>query len=490
MFALIDNYSKNIDKKIYNAGLYLRISKEDEISGESESITNQKDYISRYVIENGWNLTDIYIDDGYTGTNFNRPEFKRMLKDLEAKKINMVITKDMSRLGRDYIDTGYYIERYFPEHDIRYIAINDGIDTFALNNSNNDMSPFKSVMNDMYAKDISKKIRTSLSVKKRNGEYTGAFTPYGYIKDPKDKNKLLVDPDTVGIVKRIYEMYVGGQSFRQIQTTLNNEGILSPGAYKQQTTTYKNTSRYGLWSFEGVKQILINRTYTGDMTQGKFVKLSYKIKKSKQLSKDLWVTVENTHEPIIDIDTFELVQKMIARNASFDFTDRAKPHLLAGLMYCADCGGRMTFMQSGQKDGTKIYYAVCSSYKRYKKCTRHSIKETDLEACVINDLKQISEYTINREKFLEAIKDKPKKSKTETTEKEIKAIEVKLQEIKKIIKSLYEDKIKNIIDETTFMELTKDYSKERDQLQTRLVNLEEELKKHTEQKEKTTICIK
>lgn len=133
---------------------------------------------------------------------------------------------------------------------------------------------------------------------------------------------------------------------------------------------------------------------------------------------------------------------MIARNASFDFTDRAKPHLLAGLMYCADCGGRMTFMQSGQKDGTKIYYAVCSSYKRYKKCTRHSIKETDLEACVINDLKQISEYTINREKFLEAIKDKPKKSKTETTEKEIKAIEVKLQEIKKIIKSLYEDKIK------------------------------------------------
>lgn len=285
MFALIDNYSKNIDKKIYNAGLYLRISKEDEISGESESITNQKDYISRYVIENGWNLTDIYIDDGYTGTNFNRPEFKRMLKDLEAKKINMVITKDMSRLGRDYIDTGYYIERYFPEHDIRYIAINDGIDTFALNNSNNDMSPFKSVMNDMYAKDISKKIRTSLSVKKRNGEYTGAFTPYGYIKDPKDKNKLLVDPDTVGIVKRIYEMYVGGQSFRQIQTTLNNEGILSPGAYKQQTTTYKNTSRYGLWSFEGVKQILINRTYTGDMTQGKFVKLSYKIKNQNSYQK-------------------------------------------------------------------------------------------------------------------------------------------------------------------------------------------------------------
>lgn len=191
MYALEDNHQKR-DTKIYNTAIYVRLSREDERSTESESIANQKDYLMGYVLEQGWNLVDIFVDDGYSGTNFNRPDFNRLIKAIESKKVNLVITKDMSRLGRDYIDTGYYIERYFPEHSVRYIALNDGIDTFA-NTSNNDMSPFKSVMNDMYAKDISKKVRTTADLKRKNGEFIGSFAPYGYRKDPNNKNKLLVD---------------------------------------------------------------------------------------------------------------------------------------------------------------------------------------------------------------------------------------------------------------------------------------------------------
>jgi site-specific DNA recombinase len=189
MYALIDNY-QNI---IFNVAIYARLSKEDEQNPEiSESIGNQIDYLTHYIIEQGWNLVEVFSDDGYTGTNFNRPSFKRMLKTIEEGKINLVITKDLSRLGRDYIDTGHYIERYFPQHSVRYIAVNDGIDTYE-RSTNNDMSPFKSVMNDYYARDISKKVRTSMVVKARKGQYIGSFAPYGYTKDSTDKNKLIVD---------------------------------------------------------------------------------------------------------------------------------------------------------------------------------------------------------------------------------------------------------------------------------------------------------
>jgi len=198
------NYSGGLnDTETYSVGIYLRLSKEDEIAGQSESISNQRDFITSYVLEQGWDIYDFYIDDGYSGLNFDRPAFKRMISDIENKKINLVITKDLSRLGRDYIDTGNYIERYFPQRNVRYIALNDGIDTFA-SSANNDMSPFKSVINDMYAKDISKKVRAVLDTKRKKGQFIGAFAPYGYKKDPTNKNNIIIDEVAASVVRRIY----------------------------------------------------------------------------------------------------------------------------------------------------------------------------------------------------------------------------------------------------------------------------------------------
>ena len=300
-------------EKIYNVGMYLRLSKEDETAGQSESIENQKKIVTSYVLEKNWNIVEIYIDDGFSGLNFKRPAFERMIKDIENKKIDLVITKDLSRLGRDYIDTGYYLERYFPTKNVRYIAINDGIDTYK-DNGNNDISPFKSVINDMYAKDISKKIRAVMDNKRINGEFIGAFAPYGYLKSPDDKSKFIIDEKASKIVKRIFDMYVSGESMGRIVSTLNSENIPCPAKYKLSTSTYKNAmvKRYK-WCQETIKRILTNPTYMGCMTQRRQEKISYKVDRFKKIPRNNWIIVEDTHEPIIPPETFQLVQDMIER---------------------------------------------------------------------------------------------------------------------------------------------------------------------------------
>ena len=220
----------NIDKE-YSAGLYIRLSREDDDKTTmSESITNQKSLLFQYVKENKLKVYDIYIDDGYSGTNFDRPDFNRLLNDIELGKINMVITKDMSRLGRDYIGTGNLIEKYFPEHKVRYIAVTDNIDTY-LDSSNNDIAPFKAIMNDMYAKDISKKIKTSLKAKRKEGKWVGSRTPFGYIIDPNDKNHLIIQEEQANIVRRIYNMCLEGLSFYKIARKLTNERVKTPAEY-------------------------------------------------------------------------------------------------------------------------------------------------------------------------------------------------------------------------------------------------------------------
>ena len=229
---MYDNY------KIFNVGIYLRVSQEDEKEGQSESIGNQQDFITRYVLEQGWNLTNVYIDDGWSGLNFERPDFKRMIADIESKKINLVITKDLSRLGRDYIDTGYYLERYFPQKNVRYIAINDGIDTFS-QNGNTDMSPFKAVINDMYAKDISNKVRTALHTKKLKGDFIGSVAPYGYMKDPNNKGKLIIEEETAEVVKQIFEIFLEGGTKLGIANKLSMQGVPTPSQSKNLKATQK-----------------------------------------------------------------------------------------------------------------------------------------------------------------------------------------------------------------------------------------------------------
>ncbi len=471
MFLAADSYNINLLNKnqIYNVGMYLRISREDEekYSEQSESIINQKDFLTRIIIENGWNLVDIYCDDGYTGTNFNRPAFQRMVKDIEAGRINTVITKDLSRLGRDYIETGHYIEKYFPSRNIRYIAVNDGIDTYS-NSSSNDLSPFRSVINDMYAKDISKKVRTVMDSKRKNGLFIGAFAPYGYLKDPNEKGKLVINPETAPIVRRIYEMYIDGHGYTYIANALNSENIPNPTSYKQSITAFRNPrSKLGLWTHETIKVILGNPTYSGNLTQRKLSKVNYKLKQLKNLPREAWISVENTHEPVIDKDIFNQVQSMIKRNSDLECISRKQLHLLSGIIFCGDCGEKMTFANTPRGKT----YCICSKYKRFNKlnlCTRHSILEEKLESYVLQDLRKISKAFLNKDKCI-AIANKGKVvSKSEALLIEENKIQTRLNDIKRIIKNLYEDKIRGIIIENDFLELSQGFNSEREQLNSKL----------------------
>ena len=231
-----------VDTTIYKVGIYLRLSRADdkeENFDQSESIKNQDEFVTNFVLERGWEIYDVYIDDGYTGTNFNRPDFQRMIEDIKNGLINLVIVKDLSRFGRNYVWCGMYIDEFFPKYNVRFIAINDGIDTFQKNNNNNELSGFKGVMNDMYSADISRKIRTSFNTKRHNGQFIGAFAPYGYLKDPNNKNKLIIDPEASLIVKRIFEMRINGIGTEAIMRTLNDEGIPCPTNDKQQKNHIK-----------------------------------------------------------------------------------------------------------------------------------------------------------------------------------------------------------------------------------------------------------
>jgi site-specific DNA recombinase len=464
--------------EIYNAGLYCRLSREDEnFNGnrQSESIKNQTDFLTLHAIENGWNIFDIYTDDGYSGTNFDRPDFKRLICDIEDNKVNLVVTKDLSRLGRDYIETGWYLEKYFPEKNIRFIAVNDGIDTFS-ESSNNDIGPFKSVINDMYAKDISKKVIAVFRSKATAGEFIGAFAPYGYKKDIADKNKLVIDNVAASVVKRIFKMYIEGSGLSQIAHTLNNEGIPIPAVYKATNSNYVNGRiKNELWSHSTIKAILTNITYTGNLAQGKYRKASYKINKLRVVDRKDWIVVENTHEPIISQEDFDLVQAMMYRKSSGVVLGKKTDKPLSGFVFCGDCGEYMTFTKT-QKG---IEYLICSKYKRYtsKYCTRHSIKVADIEVAILDDINSIIKAIINAESISESISIDSFYHKENEIEKEIRQLKREMSEIGSVIKSLYRDKVKGALSEEDFISLNKEFAKERDILIYRCKELES-IKQH------------
>lgn len=464
-----NNYLLN---NAFNAAIYCRLSREDDDrnSKESESIQNQREYLTKICIEYGWKLVDVYIDDGYSGTNFDRPDFQRMIADIECKKVNLVLVKDLSRLGRDYIMTGHYLEKYFPSKNVRFVAVNDGVDTFT-DDSNNDMSPFRSVINDMYAKDISKKVKSVMDSKRFAGKFIGSFSPYGYLKNPDDKNKLIVDPNTAPIVKRIFEMYLHGYGYSFISNTLNFEGIKSPVQYKAEVCKYRNPkSRLGLWTHETVKNILSNPTYAGHLSQNKCKKVNYKVKEQKRVPKSAWIIVKNTHEPIVSDEVFDRVQQLVGIKTSAELNENHSSHLFSGILFCADCKERMTFTKTQKGE----IYAICSTYKRFAKlhrCTRHSIQERVLNEYVLADLRRISELTVDSRKLLDAAVSRWSKSKTNNDiSLEVNRINNNLLEIKNSILRLYEDKLKGIITEADFIDLSKHFNQQREQLAKQLEN--------------------
>lgn len=480
-YALMSNQTlaKIKSNMIFKVAMYIRLSREDGDKEESSSVTNQRNIITRFINENdNFIIVDEYVDDGYTGTNFNRPAFQRMIKDIEKGKINTVITKDLSRLGRDYIDTGRYVQRYFPENRVRYIALLDGIDTLE-DAGMNDIAPFKSVINDMYVKDISKKITSALKERKTAGNFLAVTAPYGYKKNPENKYQLVINEEEAKVVRYIFRLYLQGNGLTKIAKILTEEEIPVPGISRNIGTTRK-TKLYNCWKQTTISRILKNPVYIGNLEQFKRKKVNYKSKKRVTVPKEDRVICYNTHEPIIKKEDFDEVQKIITENKAFSKSTK-HDYLFKGFLYCADCGAKLYLTYSDyayKKYGEYRYTTVCYTYsKYYNQCSRHSNSIPILEKILIENIKKVCNAYLNRDLEKELIEMVEKENKRSVLEQEynkkIDNIETKIEDLNLCIRNLYMDKVKNVITEKDYIELSKNFTQERD----KLINEKEELLK-------------
>ncbi len=471
--------------KIYKVGIYIRLSREDGDNLESESVKNQRTFLHKYLEEStDFILTGEYVDDGYSGSNFNRPAWLKLLNDIDNKKIDTIITKDLSRMGRDYISMGNYIERVFPENSIRYIAVNDDIDTL-YETPGLEFLQFKLVFNDYYLKDTSKKIRKIIKTKKQEGQFLGWKAVYGYKKDPNNKYKLIIDENVSPIVKYMFDLALQGNSPRQIANILNKEKIPNPSSYAGLNRGIK-TSSYKLWCPRTINDMLSNETYIGNLTQGKRKKITYKSKKEIRVPKEEWIITENTHEPIIDKNTFSTVNNLLKKNKNK--VNNKNVYLLSGFMYCKECGHAIGINKSSDK---KRKYTVCTyyaSHSKYKLCTPHSNNYDKLEKIVLESLKQLCNSNIDKDKFKREIKEELKKKSLKTKiEKEINVLEVKVKKNLNYIDKIYEDKLNGEITKETFQRLTIKYQKENELKKKEIKELQEKLTNIIENNEKETL---
>lgn len=462
----------NID---YRVGIYIRLSKEDEEKekySESESVQNQRAILMQYIKENKLNFVKEYVDDGVSGTSFDRPGFNQMIEDIENYKINMVITKDLSRLGRNYVQSGYYTETYFPEHNVRYIAILDNIDT-ALDSANNDIAPFKSILNEMYAKDTSKKINSVLQSKRKQGEYLGT-APYGYKKDPENKYHLVVDEEAAKVVKFIFQKYLEGYGTMQIADELSKQKIPVPSDYKKKRTG-RETITYGLWAQSTVRFILSNEIYTGTVIQGKRKKVSFKSKKFIDIPKENWIKVPNQHEPLVSKEDFERVNKIVestkgSRNCENDY-------LFKGLLRCYDCKGYIG-IRSPDKNGN--IYGRCQRYGRYGKfniCSPHNFNYQVFEQSMLFVLKEICKEYSNKKKLEEiAQKSKSKEEKELDLKNRLKTYEAQIEKQTRKLELLYEDRLSELITVDLYIENANKVKMQVKEYQERIREIELQLK--------------
>ena len=458
----------------YHVALYIRLSKEDESEGPSQSVTNQRSLLDDFVKKNRLSVYDTYIDDGWSGTSFDRPDFQRMIGDIEAKKVNMVITKDLSRLGRDYIMTGHYMERYFPEHRVRYISLLDGIDT-GVESSANDITPFRAIMNDMYAKDISKKIKSVKRDKQRKGQFIGGKPMYGYKMHPTEKNRIVIDEKAAPTVRRIFAMALSGISCRQIAATLNEEGVPTPAVYCGWNMGRKGPYA-GLWSSERISEMLQNETYIGNMVQGRTVKISYKSKKCLRQARENWVIVEGTHEPLIDAEAFQKVQMLV--NSRKRTKSRTYDFLLRGLIFCHECGHPLAVINRKNAAGEERLFFICRTYQRFTKagvCTCHSIKEETVTDAVLAKVREACETYLDPAKLMPVARETVSKAdKADRVETEIQSLRSKIDSLTANLDKMYMDKLGGILSEDDFQRIYLKAKAQRTQLENQVRTLEQE----------------
>lgn len=462
---------------LFNVAIYIRLSREDGDKEESDSVGNQRKLLTEYVAKKeDFIMYDTYIDDGYSGTNFNRPSFQRMIADIEDGKVNCVVVKDLSRFGRDYIDTGRYLERYFPELGVRFISVTDSIDS--MKQAYDMLLPIKNIFNEQYARDISKKIRATVKSKQKAGEFIGAFTSYGYKKSPVNKNKLVIDDYAADVVRRIFSLYIQGYGKQKIAKLLNAEGILCPAEYKKVNgENYKNCNRLEsttYWSYSTINSILHREMYVGNMVQG--TKHQRMRSKQKKMPKEDWIIVENTHEPIIDKETWDKAQSLLSKRTR-ELDLETNKNIFAGFVKCGDCGRAMAKNMWRRADGSKTYSLYCGTYKRNGKqyCTPHTLPMAVLEDIVLNDLKAIVHSVDDLKELVQSQSFTASKVK-KITDTELSKVKTELERVKKLKKSIYEDYRDELISKEEFLSYREDYLKKEELYSKQIEALEEKKK--------------
>lgn len=472
---------KQPNNTIYNTALYLRLSRDDELQGESGSIQTQRMMLRQYAKEHNLNVVGEYIDDGWSGTNFDRPDFQRMIDDIEDGKINCVVTKDLSRLGRNYILTGQYTDIYFPSKGVRYIAINDNVDTV---NGESELAPFLNILNEMHARQTSKKVKAAMHTRFENGAHYGAYAPLGYIKDPDKKGHLLVDPETKWIIEKIFDLAVHGAGAAKITRTLIEEKIPMPAWF--------NFTRYGTfahvfdgadeekayaWTVAQVKSILKEETYIGNSIHNKQSNISFKNKKKVRKPQEEWFRVENTHEAIISEDVFNQVQEQIANRRRTQKSGTTQ--IFSGLVKCADCGWSLAYGMNKQNKTPYGYYHCSKNGQGTKQCSMHYIRYDVLYHYVLTRIQHWStQVQLGEEELLQQLLKAGDKERAANKKKqlaELKKAEKRKVEIDRLFLKMYEDWSAERITEYNFNMLSGKYQTEQLELDEKINKLRAEL---------------
>lgn len=476
-------------KQEIKVGIYARLSRDDERNGESLSIENQKLILEKYVLEQGWNLVETYVDDGYSGTTFDRPGVQRLLEDAKCGKINTIICKDLSRFGRNYIQVGQYTDYIFPMYNIRFIALNDNVDT-SNNSAGMDMMPIMNIFNEWHSANTSKKIRAVIEANAKAGKYRTTYAPYGYVKGTDEKKLPIVDEPAASNVKRIFEMRASGISPKHIAMKFNDENIPIPSDYRTQKfgiTAYRFS--HHLWTCDVVKQILRNPTYLGHLVQLRTTNISYKNKKQIKRPDEEKVIVYNTHEPIISQKLWDKVKEIERSVSQGKSQGNQIVHPLSGLMYCEDCGNKMHIGWNNtrhSRKGPRIYRQAnynCGGFKVFgtRVCTSHMIKFEDIESIVLQDIKTKANFVnFNEEQakkdFLQRQENQQKENLT-LDNRTLQDKTKRLDEVTKLIRSTYEDKVLNKIPEDICISLLNNYQKEKEVLENEISQITERIEK-------------
>jgi len=455
--------------------LYCRLSRDDDLQGESNSIVNQKAILKKFADDQGFGNTMYFVDDGYSGTNFNRPDWQRLNGMIDEGRIGTIIVKDMSRLGRDYLQVGMYTEIVFPNNDIRFIAINNGVDS--INGTENDMTPFINIFNEFYAKDTSRKIKAVFNAKGNSGKPLTTNPPYGYLKDPEDKNHWLIDEDAAPVVRDIFKMCVAGKGPSQIAKELRRRGIPTPAEHYQAlgiSTPAKLPDQPGFWQQRTIADMLMKPEYLGHTVNFRTHKKSFKCKKTVWNDPSEWQIFENTHEAIIDQETFDIVQRI--RDGRRRLTPMGEMPILSGMLFCADCGAKLYQVRARGWTHEQEHF-VCATYRKIKGgCTSHQIHNVQVEEILLRELRRITAYAREHEDdFVQLVTRQSEKElnrQLRDSNRELAQAEARIQKLDVIMQRLYEDNVDGKISDERFSRMVKTYEDEQRQLESRKIELD------------------